>query len=76
MTDRKLRIGDIVQFHTGPDGKRSNGASVHPAIICRVWSQDCLNLRVLYDGNDVGWETSVGPAEIRDGEISWGFTVD
>lgn len=41
-------VGRIV--HVTVDPKVNNGSDIAPAIITRVWSDTCVNLRVLYDG--------------------------
>lgn len=41
----KPSIGRIVIFI----GKESNSSFEHPAIITRVWSDDCVNLTVFLD---------------------------
>lgn len=40
-------------------GCEMNGAEVAPAVITRVWSDDMVNVRVLLDGNDTPWKTSI-----------------
>ena len=58
-----MRVGDTVNFH----GYHSNGSNVHPAIVTRVWTQDCVNLQVLPDGREPFVATSVrrigGPSD-------------
>lgn len=44
----KPAIGRIV--HVLVDPGINNGSDVAPAIITRVWSDTCVNLRVLHDG--------------------------
>jgi hypothetical protein len=39
-----------------------------PAVIVAVWSDECVNLRVLQDGPDVPWVTSV---PLGTGEYTW-----
>ncbi|MFJ8153979.1 hypothetical protein [Streptomyces sp. NPDC094468] len=59
----KPTIGRIVQFAMDP--AQNNGADVAPAIITRVWSDTCVNLRVLADSHAVDWKTSVPLFESR-----------
>jgi len=47
----KPSVGRIVQVTVDP--KINNGSDVAPAVITRVWSDTCVNLRVLHD-NDPG----------------------
>ena len=49
-------VGRIV--HTLVDPTHNNGADIAPAIVTRVWSDTCVNLRVFYDGAQVDWVTS------------------
>lgn len=44
----KPAVGRIV--HVLVDPKVNNGSDVAPAIITRVWSDNCVNLRVMHDG--------------------------
>lgn len=53
----KPSIGRIVLAPADPVA--NNGATVAPAIITRVWSDTLVNVRVLLDGHDVEWRTSV-----------------
>lgn len=48
------------------DPAANNGADVAPAVITRVWSDTCVNLRVLADSTVVEWKTSVTLWETRD----------
>lgn len=47
----KPTIGRVV--HVLVDPKINNGSDVAPAMITRVWSDECVNLRVLHDGPPV-----------------------
>ena len=53
----KPSIGRIVLVSADPE--RNNGADEAPAVITRVFGPDMINVRVLLDGNDVDWMTSV-----------------
>ena len=67
----KPSLGRIVIFHgstleftegteTQEHGRTlCNGANEAPAIITRVWSDTYVNVRVVLDGNDTLWKTSV-----------------
>lgn len=64
MEDRKPTVGRIVLFDPSPDDReaRANGigdGEKLPAVIVRVWSETCVNLRVLNDGESVLHRTSV-----------------
>lgn len=54
--------------HHGAVRPLNNGAEVAPAIITRVFSDTCVNLRVLLDGPDTLWVTSANPG---DDERQW-----
>lgn len=58
MSGQVPTIGRIVIVPV--DGQRSNGAACAPAIITRVWSDTCVNLRVIADTNSDlnSWRTS------------------
>jgi hypothetical protein len=51
-------IGRIVVYVTDVAGA-VNGSRFHPAIITRVWTDDCVNLVVFFDGEGPGVRTSV-----------------
>lgn len=69
----KPSIGRIVHYHPGPndpEGVQSNHSPALPAVIVRVFSDTCVNLRILCDGPDVAWKTSVCQG---DGEYQWSW---
>lgn len=47
----KPSVGRIVHFHTTEKACQSNGCAdgPYPAVITRVWSDTCVNLKVLPD---------------------------
>lgn len=47
-------LGRIVIYR----GLESNGSNEHPAIVNRVWSEDCVNLTVLPDCGEPTVKTS------------------
>lgn len=53
----KPSVGRIVLVPMEPS--LNNGADVAPAIITRVWSETCVNVRVLRDGHETDWKTSL-----------------
>jgi hypothetical protein len=53
----KPSIGRIV--HVLVDPATNNGADVAPAVITRVWSDTCVNARVLLDQEGILWLTSI-----------------
>jgi hypothetical protein len=54
----KASLGRIV-IYAPTDSERSNGANSLPAMIVRVWSDICVNLKVFADGDHSYWKTSV-----------------
>ena len=53
-------IGRIVHFNVPEDMKpKVNWAEKLPAVIVRVWSNDCVNLKIITDGVEDIWQTSV-----------------
>ena len=66
----KPSVGRIVHFHTTNKDRQSNGVGVgpYPAIITRVWSDSCVNVKVLpdcappFDSTSVCLEESAGSA--------------
>lgn len=50
-------IGRIVIVPVDPT--RNNGSTLAPAIITRVWNIELINVKVLLDGPDNDWKTSV-----------------
>jgi hypothetical protein len=50
-------VGRIV--HVPVDPETSNGATIAPAIITRVWSESTINVRVLHDSEALTWRTSL-----------------
>ena len=64
----KPSIGRIVRYYEGdaeaPLGQQNrywsgtNGTRYHPAIITRVWSDDCVNLTIFLDHNGVVMRSS------------------
>jgi hypothetical protein len=59
----KPTVGCIV--HVLVDPRHNNGSDVAPAVITRVWSDTCVNLRILYDG------PTVPPEGRQDWNTSW-----
>lgn len=53
-------LGRIVLVPVAPDG--NNGSGIAPAIITRVWNDTMINVRILVDGPDVPWLTSLSYA--------------
>lgn len=67
----KPSVGRIVHFVPQPGSPAAhNGASVVPAIIVRVWSDDMVNLKVFADGPEDVWAGSVTYNE-ENKEYSW-----
>lgn len=66
----KAAVGRIV--HVLVDPKHNNYDEVAPAVITHVWSEQCVNLRVLHDGPSAApegrrdWLTSTSLYESRE----------
>jgi len=67
-------IGTIVIYHCDKEQKekKNNNQEYAPAIITTVWSDDCVNLKVLTDGDENLWLTSMMRG---DSEYQWNFPV-
>ncbi|MFJ2392847.1 hypothetical protein ACIOTI_08875 [Streptomyces sp. NPDC087843] len=62
---RPPEIGDVVLVPVDP--AENNGAAEAPAVVTRVWSATTVNVRVLHDGRDLPWRTSLTYREDLDG---------
>lgn len=62
----KPTIGRIVIFKypTNERCHHTNGAIECPAMIVRVWSDTCVNLKLIEDGPQNSWRTSVLQGEL------------
>ena len=67
MNEQKPSVGRVVHYVPRDADPPHNNAEVLPAIITRVWSDTCVNLRVLNDEIYDFWVTSAtqgaGPRE-------------
>lgn len=61
---QKPSVGGIVLVPLAPEW--NNGAKIAPAIITRVWSDTCVNVRVLADSENTLWRTSLTYVEALD----------
>lgn len=69
----KPTIGRIVIFHFPEHEKNFNNGQVDaPAVITAVWSETCVNLKILSDGPFDLWKTSVS---MGDGAYNWSWPV-
>ena len=67
MSAQKPSIGRFVTVPAAAlRGCEMNGAEAAPAVITRVWSDNMVNVRVLLDGNDTPWKTSISLYENRE----------
>lgn len=58
--ERVPKVGDIVILHLGDNDQiQNNYAKELPAIVTRVWSNNCVNLKGIPDGPGTVWRTSV-----------------
>lgn len=70
----KPTIGRIVIFNVNENQreKLNNYQPTAPAIITAVWGDECVNLKVLLDGESTIWVTS---ATLGTGENQWNWPV-
>lgn len=53
-------------------GNTVNTGDVLPATVLKVWSEDCINVKVFLDGSDDYWVTSIGVSEGPEpGKFHW-----
>jgi len=62
------QVGSVVQFKFGAE----ESPTVRPAIVVRVWSEECVNLAVLPDGSNDGAKVEY-PAEGGQRQVSGGL---
>jgi hypothetical protein len=67
-------IGRIVIYNFSPEEARAvnNSSAKAAAVITAVWSDTCVNLKVLTDGPSDIWKTS---RVLGDGPDSWAWPV-
>lgn len=70
----KPSIGRIVIFHCDEQQREemNNHQPDAPAVITAVWNDECVNLKVLLDGENTLWITS---AALGTGEREWSWPV-
>jgi hypothetical protein len=73
----KPTLGRIVIYHTTEQDREEmrlnpecNVQKDLPAIIVGIWSDECVNLKVIYDGDINVWKTSVTEGT---GEYNWSW---
>lgn len=76
MVTGKPSIGRIVIYVCADHEPSFNGSREHPAIITRVWSDTCVNLKVFFDGSaGVDTRTSATlittPGDTRNPNAGW-----
>jgi hypothetical protein len=67
VSDEQKRIMENSYKNTG---KSCNVQSKLPAIVVAVWSETTVNLKVITDGNEDLWVTSVHQG---DGQMEWNW---
>lgn len=67
-------VGRVVLFH-GNAEQMGNGAAVVPALVTRVWSDNCVNLMVMRDASTPLAVTSVPYAEPEEADDKATFTA-
>ena len=68
----KPTIGRVVIYKYVSKCEHNNFAEECPAVIVRVWSDTCVNLKLLEDGPENSWKTSVTKG---DGVNNWHWPV-
>jgi hypothetical protein len=69
----KTTIGRMVVYHCNKEEKeKNNHQETAPAIITAAWSDTCVNLKVILDGENDLWKTSV---PLGDLENQWSWPV-
>jgi len=67
----KPQIGRMVIYHCDENQvKENNYQKDAPAVITAVWGDECVNLKVLTDGQAIVWLTSV---TLGTGERQWSW---
>lgn len=65
-------VGRVVIFMQSERELPTNGTREHPAIITRVWTDDCINLKVFFDAGETANVTSVQRRGVApEDEMSW-----
>lgn len=69
------KIGMIVLYYPTLEEQKTknNHQTVCPAIVTAVWSSYCVNLKILFDGVETGWNTSVCRIDNANKEMKWDF---
>lgn len=60
--NQKLTLGRVLIYcvhPSDPETIRNNHVTELPAVVVRVWSDTCANIKVLTDGPSDAWKTSV-----------------
>lgn len=79
--ERMPKVGETVQYYPIQDDVKSmqmhkncNEAHVLPAIVTAVWSEDCVNLKVIFDGEKPDmWVTSSTKATNDENGGQWNY---
>ena len=74
MDEKKIvpTVGRVVLYTPRTTDPDHNNAEVLPAVVVRVWSDDMINLKVLNDGSEDFWATSVARNELAEqGTWDW-----
>lgn len=64
-------ISSTVIFKQGEHEEPINGTREHPAIVTRVWDNNCVNLMVFFDGYMPQPRTSIVPASTAGTGPAW-----
>ena len=65
-------VGRIVHYYPTDSDRFGETGKPIAAVIVRVWSDECVNLRLFPDSDDSPWVSSV-PYDLEAGEYSWSW---
>jgi len=69
-TPGRIVIFKLADYQKANPEFQNNGSDTCPAIVVRAWSATCVNLRLLTNGPNTPWVTSV-LFGTEDGQWSW-----
>jgi len=55
---RVPHVGDMLVYMQSPNEPQQGGHADHPCVVMRVWSPDCVNVKVFFEGKPAEDRTS------------------